>query len=152
MFISAFQLLRSLLRTFSAFWSWGGANPLCINELGLCLWIKLPIDNYLTYCVSSIYPPRFYRPREPMWNVPTSHLFSQSPRKAPAEFRFAPSTLRNVVPSGAAHEAAAGHTLSEPSVTSESRATTVARRDFKSAYRSCSRNRRAAYCEPVVPD
>ena len=36
-------------------------------------------------------------------------------RKAPPEFRFAPSTLRNFVPSGAAHEAAAGHALSEPS-------------------------------------
>lgn len=35
-------------------------------------------------------------------------------RKAPPEFRFAPSTLRNFVPSGAAHEAAAGHALSEP--------------------------------------
>ena len=36
-------------------------------------------------------------------------------RKAPPEFRFAPSTLRNFVPSGAAHEAAAGHALAEPS-------------------------------------
>ena len=36
-------------------------------------------------------------------------------RKAPPEFRFAPSTLRNSVPSGAAHEAAAGHALAEPS-------------------------------------
>ena len=36
-------------------------------------------------------------------------------RKAPPEFRFASSTLRNFVPSGAAHEAAAGHALSEPS-------------------------------------
>ncbi|MBS7290309.1 MAG: hypothetical protein KIG56_07005 [Bacteroidales bacterium] len=35
-------------------------------------------------------------------------------RKAPPEFRFASSTLRNFVPSGAAHEAAAGHALSEP--------------------------------------
>ena len=35
-------------------------------------------------------------------------------RKAPPEFRFAPSTLRNFVPSGAAHEAAAGHAPSEP--------------------------------------
>ena len=30
------------------------------------------------------------------------------------EFRFAPSTLRNFVTQGAAHEAAAGHALSEP--------------------------------------
>ena len=30
---------------------------------------------------------------------------------APQEFRFAPSTLRNCVPQGAAHEAAAGHAL-----------------------------------------
>ena len=36
-------------------------------------------------------------------------------RKAPPEFRFAPSTLRNFVPSGAAHEDAAGHALAEPS-------------------------------------
>ena len=36
-------------------------------------------------------------------------------RKALTEFRFASSTLRNFVPSGAAHEAAAGHALSEPS-------------------------------------
>ena len=36
-------------------------------------------------------------------------------RKAPPEFRFAPSTLLNFVPSGAAHEAAAGHALAEPS-------------------------------------
>ena len=36
-------------------------------------------------------------------------------RRAPPEFRFAPSTLRNIVPSGAAHEAAAGHALTEPS-------------------------------------
>ena len=36
-------------------------------------------------------------------------------RKAPPEFRSAPSTLRNFVPSGAAHEAAAGHALAEPS-------------------------------------
>ncbi|MBS7317993.1 MAG: hypothetical protein KIG38_06620 [Bacteroidales bacterium] len=35
-------------------------------------------------------------------------------RKAPPEFRFASSTLRNFVPSGAAHEAAAGYALSEP--------------------------------------
>ena len=32
-------------------------------------------------------------------------------RKAPPEFRFAPSTLRNFVPSGAAHEGAAGHAM-----------------------------------------
>ncbi|MCI5619924.1 MAG: hypothetical protein MR330_08385 [Rikenellaceae bacterium] len=36
-------------------------------------------------------------------------------RKALTEFRSASSTLRNFVPSGAAHEAAAGHALSEPS-------------------------------------
>ena len=36
-------------------------------------------------------------------------------RKALTEFRFASSTLRNFVPSGAAHEAAAGHALAEPS-------------------------------------
>ena len=35
--------------------------------------------------------------------------------KAPPEFRFASSTLRNFVPSGAAHEAAAGHAPAEPS-------------------------------------
>ena len=35
--------------------------------------------------------------------------------KALPEFRSAPSTLRNFVPSGAAHEAAAGHALAEPS-------------------------------------
>ena len=37
--------------------------------------------------------------------------------KAPGRLRqsSAPSTLRNFVPPGAAHEAAAGHTLSEPS-------------------------------------
>ena len=39
----------------------------------------------------------------------------KSCRKAPTEFRFAPSTLRNFVPPGTAHEAAAGHALSEPS-------------------------------------
>ena len=42
-------------------------------------------------------------------------LFYIGCRKAPTEFRFAPSTLRNFVPPGAAHEAAAGHALSEPS-------------------------------------
>ena len=31
------------------------------------------------------------------------------------ELRFAPSTLRNCVPTGAAHEAAAGHTSAVPS-------------------------------------
>ena len=36
-------------------------------------------------------------------------------RRALPEFRFAPSTLRNFVPSGAAHEAAAGHAPAEPS-------------------------------------
>ena len=36
-------------------------------------------------------------------------------RKSSPEFRFAPSTLRNFVPSGAAHEAAAGHALSKTS-------------------------------------
>jgi len=36
-------------------------------------------------------------------------------RKAPPEFRFASSTLRNSVPPGAAHEAAAGHAPAEPS-------------------------------------
>ena len=46
-----------------------------------------------------------------------SYLYwvTMSCRKAPPEFRFAPSTLRNFVPSGAAHEAAAGHALAEPS-------------------------------------
>ena len=42
-------------------------------------------------------------------------MVMMSCRKAPPEFRFASSTLRNFVPSGAAHEAAAGHALSEPS-------------------------------------
>ncbi len=42
-------------------------------------------------------------------------LFYIGCRKAPTEFRFAPSTLRNFVPPGAAHKAAAGHALSEPS-------------------------------------
>ena len=41
-------------------------------------------------------------------------------RKAPPEFRFASSTLRNFVPSGAAHEAAAGHALTYPSDNSSS--------------------------------
>ena len=39
------------------------------------------------------------------------YLVMMSCRKAPPEFRFASSTLRNFVPSGAAHEAAAGHAL-----------------------------------------
>ena len=43
------------------------------------------------------------------------YMGMMSCRKAPPEFRFASSTLRNFVPSGAAHEAAAGHALSEPS-------------------------------------
>ena len=43
------------------------------------------------------------------------YMVMMSCRKAPPEFRFAPSTLRNFVPSGAAHEAAAGHALAEPS-------------------------------------
>ena len=38
-----------------------------------------------------------------------------SSRKVLPEFRFAPSTLRNSVPSGATHEAAAGHALAESS-------------------------------------
>ena len=42
-------------------------------------------------------------------------MVMMSCRKAPTEFRFASSILRNFVPSGAAHEAAAGHALSEPS-------------------------------------
>ena len=42
-------------------------------------------------------------------------MVMMSYRKAPTEFRFASSTLRNFVPSGAAHEAAVGHALSEPS-------------------------------------
>ena len=37
-------------------------------------------------------------------------------RNAPPEFRFASSTLRNFVPSGAVHEAAVRHALSEHSV------------------------------------
>ena len=45
----------------------------------------------------------------------TLYRVMMSCRKAPPEFRFASSTLRNFVPSGAAHEAAAGHALSEPS-------------------------------------
>ena len=45
----------------------------------------------------------------------TLYSVMMSCRKAPPEFRFASSTLRNFVPSGAAHEAAAGHALSEPS-------------------------------------
>ena len=43
------------------------------------------------------------------------YMVMMSCRKAPPEFRFASSTHRNFVPSGAAHEAAAGHALSEPS-------------------------------------
>ena len=43
----------------------------------------------------------------------TLYSVMMSCRKAPPEFRFASSTLRNFVPSGAAHEAAAGHALSE---------------------------------------
>ena len=43
------------------------------------------------------------------------YMVALSCRKAPPEFRSAPSTLRNFVPSGAAHEAAAGHALAEPS-------------------------------------
>ena len=43
------------------------------------------------------------------------YMVALSYRKAPPEFRLAPSTLRNFVPSGAAHEAAAGHALAEPS-------------------------------------
>ena len=43
------------------------------------------------------------------------YMVMMSCRKAPPEFRFASSTLRNFVPSGAAHEAAAGHALAEPS-------------------------------------
>ena len=122
-----------------------GLNPLSINTLSLCLWVKFPIDKDLTCCVSGTYPPHFSRPEKLTWNLPTLHLFPQSPRKAPAEFRFHPS-LRNFVPPGAAHEAAAGHTLSEPSRNSASRATTVARRAVRQVPHSHSRNRRAAYC------
>ena len=43
------------------------------------------------------------------------YMVMMSCRKALTEFRFASSTLRNFVPSGAAHEAAAGHALAEPS-------------------------------------
>ena len=43
------------------------------------------------------------------------YMVMMSCRKAPPEFRFASSTLRNFVLSGAAHEAAAGHALLEPS-------------------------------------
>ena len=43
------------------------------------------------------------------------YMVMMSCRKAPPEFRFASSTLRNFVPSGAAHEAAAVHALAEPS-------------------------------------
>lgn len=121
-------------------------NPLSINVLCFCLWVKFTIDKGLTCCVSGTYPPRLCRPEKPTWNHPTFHLFPQSSRKAPAEFRFAPSTLRNFVPPGAAHEAAAGHTLSEPSGNSASRATTVARRALRRAPCSHSRNRRAEYC------
>ena len=45
----------------------------------------------------------------------TLYSVMMSCRKALTEFRSASSTLRNFVPSGAAHEAAAGHALSEPS-------------------------------------
>ena len=45
----------------------------------------------------------------------TLYSVMMSCRKAPPELRFASSTLRNFVPSGAAHEAAAGHALAEPS-------------------------------------
>ena len=44
----------------------------------------------------------------------TLYSVMMSCRKALTEFRFASSTLRNFVPSGAAHEAAAGHALAEP--------------------------------------
>ena len=43
------------------------------------------------------------------------YMVMMSCRKAQPEFRFASSTLRNFVPSGAAHEAAAGHTPAVPS-------------------------------------
>lgn len=52
---------------------------------------------------------------DPKGLVSFLYRVSESCRKAPPEFRFAPSTLRNFVPPGAAHEAAAGHALSEPS-------------------------------------
>ena len=41
----------------------------------------------------------------------TLYSVLDSCRKATPEFRFASSTLRNFVPSGAAHEAEAGHAL-----------------------------------------
>ena len=41
-------------------------------------------------------------------------MVMMSCRQAPPEFRFASSTLRNSVPPGAAHEAAAGHAPAEP--------------------------------------
>ena len=44
-----------------------------------------------------------------------SYRATSSCRRALPEFRFATSTLRNFVPSGAAHEAAAGHAPAEPS-------------------------------------
>ncbi len=45
--------------------------------------------------------------------MPTRWLLVSCHKGIP-EFRFAPSTLRNYVPQGAAHEAAAGHALAEP--------------------------------------
>ena len=56
----------------------------------------------------------FERPTQKGWFL-VFYTVMMSCRKAPPEFRFASSTLRNFVPSGAAHEAAAGHALSEPS-------------------------------------
>ena len=56
----------------------------------------------------------FERPTHKGWFL-VFYTVMMSCRKAPPEFRFASSTLRNFVPSGAAHEAAAGHALSEPS-------------------------------------
>ena len=49
---------------FAALWSYiavVGDNPLCINDLSICLWGIFSIDNHLTRYVSGIYPPRLHR-------------------------------------------------------------------------------------------
>ena len=74
----------------------------------MCLTLHLDNKRFLCLFVKFV----LYRGRltQKGWS-----LFYIGCRKAPTEFRFAPSTLRNFVPLEAAHEAAAGHALSEPS-------------------------------------
>ena len=57
----------------------------------------------------------YQREADPKGRFLAFYRVALSWRKAPPEFRFAPSTLRNFVPSGSAHEAATGHALAEPS-------------------------------------